>query len=299
VNKPNATQIRYESIRVSELPEFAKRSMVTESGGVQPITPQRAQSQSMNPAAESEDDGLFLAYDDNQVVGYLAIVPGWLSQQDKKQKIYWASSLFISPTHRGLGIAESLYNKAFTKGYDVLAIEMTEPARHLYMKMKAKTLGSLQYYSIDFRRTLFLFYGLSLINKLKKRIPVFLPTLHRLVHRLFRSRLRNLWQKMESQYSKDLSLSPAEPIARIPQEFTAKTNSARFERYPVITNWMLEYPWVVQNSSQTENSNYHFSDKRALFKYLTFKLSSEKGTQSAFLVLSVSTIGNVRTLKNY
>ena len=79
-----------------------------------PISHHRALSQVKNPRLNEEDVVLLLAYDGDNLVGYLGILPDtiFLKKRDPI-KVGWLSCLWVSQQARGKGISMDLVAKSF------------------------------------------------------------------------------------------------------------------------------------------------------------------------------------------
>ena len=63
---------------------------------VLPITKHRALSYCQNPRAGSNDPVLLVAYQDNQVIGYLGILPDKIFVNDTVYKLGWLTSWWVA-----------------------------------------------------------------------------------------------------------------------------------------------------------------------------------------------------------
>lgn len=77
-----------------------------------PITKQRALAHIHNPRAQSEDIVLFVAYQDNDVIGYLGILPDRIFIADKAYKLGWLTGWWVNPRRALTGVGTALLFKA-------------------------------------------------------------------------------------------------------------------------------------------------------------------------------------------
>ena len=78
-----------------------------------PITKHRAISHIKNPRADKDDILLILAFEENDIVGYLGVLPDRLFLSDEKSyKCGWLSCFWVDYSVRGKGIGEQLIRKS-------------------------------------------------------------------------------------------------------------------------------------------------------------------------------------------
>ena len=101
-----------------------------------------AAAQFLRERFEKNECYVFLAYTDEKPVGFTLLYTTFSSVSLKP--VYILNDLFVSETHRKLGIGEMLLNKAKElcreKGYKGLALETAtdNPAQHLYERLDWK-----------------------------------------------------------------------------------------------------------------------------------------------------------------
>jgi GNAT superfamily N-acetyltransferase len=101
-----------------------------------PITEHRAKSHINNPKADDEQTLLILAFDDDQLAGYIGCFPDNFKINDEVFNYAWLSTLYISNQFRGKRIAQALLNKVFEEYHGNIAItEFTKEAESLYNKI--------------------------------------------------------------------------------------------------------------------------------------------------------------------
>jgi len=116
--------IRIDHIRVSDLPDFARRVINdSESGQFVPITLQRAVAHANNPIASGDDVGLLAAVDgDGDVVGYFGILPILLRVGEDTYKTHWFTTWSVSSKVRGMGVGSRLMAEALSLNLDFLIV---------------------------------------------------------------------------------------------------------------------------------------------------------------------------------
>jgi len=100
-------------VKLSELnalvssPEYAKWAVI-------PISRHRAKSYINNPRASDNDMVLYLAYIDNELVGYRTILSDTIFKNGEAIKVGWLSGNWVNPKLRRKGIATALFEAAFS-----------------------------------------------------------------------------------------------------------------------------------------------------------------------------------------
>ena len=76
-----------------------------------PITTIRAISHNHNPRASADDRILFVAWDHDEVIGYLGVVADKLIQNGSFVRIGWLSCFWVDPAFRGKNVSVDLFLK--------------------------------------------------------------------------------------------------------------------------------------------------------------------------------------------
>ncbi len=116
-----------------------------------PISYHRAISHINNPRAHDNDILLIIAYENNQMLGYLGILPDDIYVHNTKFHFGWLSCIWVSPLARGKGIAKKLVIAAYESYQQHLMItNFTYEAGTLYNKLNIFTdlipLRGIRYY---------------------------------------------------------------------------------------------------------------------------------------------------------
>ncbi len=212
-----------------------------------PISDLRAQSHIHNPRALNNDILLFLAYDNQQLAGYLGILPDDVSlKTGEKIHFGWLSTLFVSEKHRGKQIAQQLLYAA-EKSYDqnLLITEFTPSAERLYRKIgmfeDLISKNAVRYYYKSNLAELLpskkSFFGKNKIwlKRWDNLVNFFIPYRSKGIDNLYK-----ITTSVDENLRDFINHQHKNPIAR---------NAADFQ-------WMLQYPWL---STEKEEPNYLFS----------------------------------------
>lgn len=104
---------------------------------VLPISHHRAISHIHNPRATDKDVLLIIAYEDNEMLGYLGVLPDDITVE--KQALFhvgWLSCIWVSPLARGKGIAKKMVLAAYESYQQhILITNFTSEAAALYEKL--------------------------------------------------------------------------------------------------------------------------------------------------------------------
>jgi hypothetical protein len=302
--------IRFEHIRVGDLPDFAK-GIIEKSGPGQfvPITMQRAVAHAHNPYADPEDIGMLVAVDqEDEVVGYFGIMPMLLRVNSEQFKTHWFTTWSVSSKVRGQGVGTRLMEEALKLNLDFLIVGSVH-ARRVCEKFGFWEREPLHYYWIDmsgmgalnpltgslrFVRKLVTLLNFDIEIKISNRVThwidrVFSPITKRVFYQALTSRLEGDFR--------NFSYRKASRILIFPEG--APRPKAELYRGIEAVNWMLAYPWVVETgNSLTADMDYYFSDVRPLYRLIPLELTDpHNGAYLGFVVFSVSQKGASTAVK--
>ncbi|KMQ69168.1 GNAT family acetyltransferase [Chryseobacterium sp. FH2] len=225
-----------------------------------PITTHRAQSHSKNPKANDGQTLLILAFDDDELAGYLGCFPDNFTIDGKIFNYAWLSTLYISNKFRGKRIAQNLLNRAFEEYNGNIAItEFTKEAESLYNKIGlfqyiAPKNGKRYYFRTDFRN----------IIPAKKPGTKALKPIFNIGDTILNSLLsvkNSLIKKPGFKF--EILGKPDSQSADFVSQFPANRTTDDI-------NWFIENPWVLEGKQKEEN--YLFSSYSRFFKYFWIKI---------------------------
>lgn len=249
-----------------------------------PISRHRAVSHMNNPRATEKDTLLLLAYSDDELVGYLGVLPDWIfDKTGKKHTCGWLSCMWIDVSQRGKGISKKLVGEALD-AYDqkILVTEFTYPAQRLYDKIGAfQDLQKIQGIRL---------YVRSDLNKL---LPPKGPK-YASFTRLWRSLDRAINLLLDRRFSiagrkSSHHIAYPEKIDAETQQFTAQFKEKElFRRTVQEWNWILSHPWIKEQSvPDIESEKYHFSSIAKRFRFVPTKLYDDDRNLIAFLIFAI------------
>lgn len=301
-------QIRVKRIKIKDIYDFAC-CMVNRANNeeVLPITKHLALAHANNPYADKDDISLVVAYVGNRCAGYIGLIPGLLRIGDRFSKIYWGSTLFVSPKFRPLGVGIILIKNLLSMKIDFVGAEMSEMAEKMWRalgligKLGSRDVYVLMVNKLNFSDLLLqplqksmgnLRYVAHLVDTLvniQKRFiyPILKRLYYRILHMLYGKRLKTFFFEEVNKISDyEFDNASAQP-------------KAEFHRGVEWINWKLKYRWML-NFSEVDVSyaNYHFGGLRNLFKYIALDVySSDRKKYKGFVLLSVCIHGEHTVLK--
>jgi GNAT superfamily N-acetyltransferase len=227
-----------------------------------PITEHRAKSHITNPKANDEQTLLILAFDDDQLAGYIGCLPDEFTIDGKIIHYAWLSTLFISDQFRGKKIAQTLLNKAFEEYQGNIAItEFTKAAESLYRKtgvfkyIKPKP-GKRFYFRTDLE---------TIIPSKNKKAKPFKP-----VFKIADSVI-NFIISIKNSFIKQPRF-PFEVLDKTDDESADFISKFKSNRTSAEIGWAIENPWLMEGEA---DKSYLFSSYSHNFKYFWVKVYCE------------------------
>lgn len=275
--------IRIQQFNKYQLDEFIRSTEFDQMENI-PISTHRAVSHINNPRAKNDDVLLFVAYDENEMVGYLGALPDRLWINKQFEHCAWLSCIWVSPQHRGKKIAFQLVQDCFKAWNNrILITEYTLPAKKLYLKTGdfsglKKLEGLRLYVRSEFSRIL----------PPKKKIYKQLRPLIKVTDTLF-NLVGDLRFLLYSTQLPNIQLEFIEEIDEEIQLFIQKKqHNQLFKRSANELNWIIQYPWVLSlpNKNEAERERYHFSSSDRFFEFVPLKVRNSSGGLIGFLLFS-------------
>ncbi|WP_379963574.1 GNAT family N-acetyltransferase [Epilithonimonas sp. UC225_85] len=212
-----------------------------------PISELREISHANNPRATDQDILLYLAYDNDELAGYVGILPDDVTlATGEKIHFGWLSTLFVSEKFRGMQVAPQLLFEV-EKNYDknLIVTEFTTSAQRLYRKIgmfqDLTVKKAVRYYFksnlaelLPFKKEIFE-NNKPLLKKLDNLINTFIPYLSSGKNHLYK-----ISKSIDPTLEKFISKQKKNPIGRSSAEF----------------RWILDFPWI---SREKEQPAYLFS----------------------------------------
>jgi hypothetical protein len=299
--------IRIEVVRVSDLTRFAEEFFRNPAGQVMaPISRQRAIGMTHNPFADPDDPGLIVAYDREKVVAHYCIVSGVLKTSEGSSKVLWGSALFVHPDYRARQVFLDLIRRVFSFQTDFVISGFTEAVHRIYKVLgfrELKPLGTcmINVSKLDFfGATLWLARDRGKISESVWKIAnTVAPAMRLLVYRplrllYFRLLARAAKKKLEGIGFREVQR--VQPRAETPPVLP------HFVRGIEGTNWMLEYPWVLESATRPGSPSdppYYFFDYREdLFRHYAIEFDDRDGNLAGYLAFSIQAGGGGNRVLN-
>lgn len=229
-----------------------------------PITRHRAVSHGKNPKADDHQTLLILAFEDDQLAGYLGCLPDeFLTEGGETIAYAWLSTLFVSNRFRGKRIAQNLLNKAFDEYQGNIAItEFTKEAESLYNKT-----GVFRYIQPKQGERYYFRTDLAQVIPAKKPYSKPLQPVFRLADLVINAgiSLKNFFKgKPDFRF---------EILDTIDEESRLFMKHFKSNRSTGDINRMIDNPWVLEG--RTPEEAYLFSSYSRQFRYYWIKIFNE------------------------
>ncbi|WKS94325.1 GNAT family N-acetyltransferase [Riemerella columbina] len=259
--------------RKKELADFVA-SEAFERLPFSPISYHRAWSHAHNPRAKEDDVVLIVVYIQQQLAGYLGILPDDWCVDGKNYHLGWLSTILIHPDYRGKKIAQALLSKA-CEVYQgrILMTEFTPEALKLYLKSGRFLLGhQLQgfafYYYFNFG------YFLREHQKIKRFFPLI-----SIVDRGVNAVLKGVYSLFKKKVNYRVSLDIDEEIAPFLEGVSGSDFRKKYEDF----EWIIQYPWILKGTKKEMDSRYFFSDYDVTFKTFFLKIYDKNQLKTVIL----------------
>ena len=240
---------------------------------VVPISTHRALSHIANPRVEADDKIMFIAFEDNEMIGYLGVLPDCIyNDKGESFKCGWLSCMWVNPDLRGKGIAKSLLQAVFT-AWDkrILVTEFTPAAKGLY-----DASGQFDDLRMNAGLNCYLRFNLhEVLPKKNEKYQTFEPLLKAV------DALANIPNGLRLAVTKHkhnfkAQFEPVHYVDNATGVFIQGKQKNSFERRGAAElNWIMKMPWIKQSAPTTESKRYHFSSVANRFENVCFKLRAD------------------------
>lgn len=251
---------------------------------VVPISTHRALSHIGNPRVAADDVIMILAYEENNMVGYLGVLADEIHNGTSSFKCGWLSCMWVDPALRGKGIAKQLLATAFTSWNNhILVTEFTPEAKALYDR--SKNFDDLK--SNTGLRCFLRFNTHQVLPNKKPSLKNIAPLLQ------LADATANVLNSIRLSILKPATTSDIrwQPVTEIDGTLAAFIDTQQqnsFEkRGATELNWILKNPWLKVSAPTSQSNRYHFSSVAAQFKNLCFAGYNSSNQLTAFLFFSL------------
>ncbi len=266
--------MRLVTYNKKELQEFIESDFFREMERI-PISKHRAISHINNPFCSDDDILLWTAFDNNDLIGYVGVLPDIIEQEGKKEKIYWLSCFWVDETQRLKNVASvlffpliKLYGKQLFISNFLFSLEKTYQKLGIFQATQNN-------YGYDFYR------NFDFAEKIKSRYPKlkFLMPFYVFFEKLFNSILtgfRKLFYRPLTVKEKVVENCEFDTELNDFLSAFSQTDN-QIVRDTSYFNWVVNYPWILQGKENKDSKRYHFSSISQHFEYRSIKIySSEK-----------------------
>jgi GNAT superfamily N-acetyltransferase len=250
-----------------------------------PISKHRALSYAHNPRSEASDKILFVAFENDEVAGYIGALPEKIFTHGEWKRMTWLSCFWVDPQFRGKNISKQLFDLAMKSWDETAMITNISPGTlKIYKRMS--------YFHSPITKTGIRGYlRFNLAEVLPQRGGAF-ETLKPLfksidfVFNLFNS-IRLVFYpgyKMDKgigyEYIDEIGEEAEALINKVNQTYLNRRGKAELE-------WITRYPWVLEQEEDADNRRYYFSSVSKRFIYQQVEFHDRTGKVRAFIMISI------------
>ncbi|MCB9363045.1 MAG: GNAT family N-acetyltransferase [Flavobacteriales bacterium] len=245
-----------------------------------PITRHRALSHINNPRSSDTDKILYIAFEQNKIVGYRLIMVDSITIDNQTEKVGWYSCVWVHPQKRGASIAKKLVEISLKDwGNNIIFQGPVTASKNLYTSTNLFNevfITGLRAYSR--------FDSNEVITSKKPSLKPF-------------SFLFKIADGFMNLFIDSFSTSTSCPAnVEVVNEIDDETihfieqhqNTNLFKRSKAEFNWIFNYPWVLaSNTLDHVSANYHFSSIAKDFRYLNIKFYNDNKEIAGFVTLQI------------
>jgi hypothetical protein len=270
---PTTPDVAIRTIRVGDLEAYARDFFANPvSGATAPITPERARSLARNPHARPADPALVIAHQGPRCVGFQQVFPGALRCTDETARVFWFCGGYVVPEMRNRGIFARLVKALQREGGDLVSTAYSEGVARTLKRSGFLELGPLPHVVVYLRKA---HLGRRTGVAAFKQIADLRPWTAQRIACLMTSRITTPLKSRTIEQVTDLPGG-----SRLGNE-----GLPRFDRAASVVNWMLAHPWV-RDDAPPVSPEFHFVDRRQVFRYECVEFVSADGQVRGFVVAS-------------
>ena len=252
-----------------------------------PITKHRALSYCRNPRADADDPVLLVAYRDDQVIGYLGILPDIIFADDIGYKLGWLTSWWVDPSCATTGVGALLLFSALNAYDQYVGVSGSsrEARKALDASQKFVAIKPLQGLDIRLR--------LNATRFILRKFP--LMKIFRGMFRIFDSvtdavaDFKNfIWQQYRDPF-RDLTFEYISAIDEETGRFIRRHHQHDLTRKEnTDLSWIMNNPWIISAPHKDAvSARYYFSSRTHRFLYLGVKVFGNQSEMIGFFLLKV------------
>jgi GNAT superfamily N-acetyltransferase len=250
-----------------------------------PVSKYRALSYAHNPRTVASDKILIVAFENDEVVGYIGALPDKIFHHGEWKRMSWLSCFWVDPGFRGKNISKQLFECIMQEWDKTILITNMQPGTH---KIYERT---DYYHPIVYKVGIRGYLRFCLAELLPPKGGVFprIKPLLQLVDFIFNlaNAIRLVFYPaykvdpgIHYEYVEEIGPEAEELINNCNQQYLIKRGKPELE-------WINSYPWVLEKEEDTDSRRYYFSSVSKRFFYQNVEFRDETRTVTAFLVLSI------------
>lgn len=245
-----------------------------------PITRHRALSHINNPRSSETDKILYIAFEQNKIVGYRLIMVDSINIDNQSEKFGWYSCVWVHPQKRGSGIAKKLVELSLKDwGNSIIFQGPVTASKNLYTSTNVFNevfISGLRAYSR--------FDSNEVITSKKPNLKPF-SFLFKLTDGAFNFFVDSFSSKRNSPNNTEVITEIDDEVFEFIQKHQA---SNLFKRTKSEFNWIINYPWVLSsNTIDHVSANYHFSSIAKDFRLINIKFYNKNQVIEGFVTLQI------------
>jgi len=250
-----------------------------------PISKHRALSYAHNPRAAASDKILFVAFENDEVAGYLGALPEKIFYQGEWKRMSWLSCFWIDPRFRGKNISKQLFDLAMQEWDGTAMITNMKPGtlkiyeRTGYFHPPVTKSGIRGYLRFCLAEILPPRGGIFAWIKPLLQILDFILNTGNAIRLVFYPGYKTE-SSLRYDYTEEISPETEELMGVCNQQYLIRRGKPELE-------WINRFPWVLEQEENDESRRYYFSSVSKRFFYQQVEFHDETDTVTAFLVLSV------------
>jgi hypothetical protein len=250
-----------------------------------PITKHRALSQAKNPRLNEEDIILLLAYDDDNLVGYLGVLPDTIYLKTGKTiKTGWLSCLWVSQNARGKGISINLITKSLEIWHNnILSADFISYTKGIYDK-------TYQFIDKPYSKKGIRLYIKSDLSTILPPKKAFFSKLKWLLKAIdcFANGILNIRLRFFKVDGSQLNFEYINYINDEVNDFIiTKQEKQLFKRNKEDLNWIIKNPWIISgNQKDKVNKKYYFSSTAKSFNFYPIVIRNSSNKLIGFMLFT-------------
>jgi GNAT superfamily N-acetyltransferase len=250
-----------------------------------PITKHRALSYANNPRANASDKILFVAFENDEVAGYLGALPEMIFYRGEWRRMTWLSCFWVDPEFRGKKISEQLFDMAMKEWDNTAMITNMKPGtlkiyeRTAYFHDPVPVTGIRGYLRFNLSEILPPRGGFLARIKPVFQVVDFVFNIFNSIRLVFYPGYK-IDNNIHYEYVDEISPEVGELIDKYNQFYLIRRGKQELD-------WIRNYPWVLEQEEDKDSLRYYFSSVSKRFFYQQVEFHDENGNVVAYLMLSI------------